>query len=840
MKTKLIRNITLSLGAILTITSCSHSSDNSNSNNEPAVDVTLTGKVIGSHYEGAKVFIDSNANLIYDENESSTISASDGSWELPNPNNSELNIIANIAVGNTVYSYNRLPLMKKVKKPLTFIASTKSINADGKIMLSAISTMIWKNMKAKGNSFEDAQVAIANEVNVPVADVLSDYDLEKSTPVSENLEFASEDEIIELEVDPISNLAQSYSRVSTADSNATCKPKSGFMSFLKKSVGAIASDAFDAAIVASSHSSVGSDEPDDIDPKEPDAKDNPDYTCQLDTMITLETNIEGNVSQINTELKVADSLLDDIYTQMVSNSEETAQVAISEFINNAGTMWLSYKGNIDTTSDTTNLSLVQNCETLKLLNATGIYDQQSPSGIFKLVSTIDALLGNGVASNGYLAAFFDAKVQLDQLKKITATQGTSGHDIVAPMNSSANDTFSVYTKLATALQQAYNLEATNVMFAYTQQNKIMCSDATVPTFTSIDGLPVNNDLVTNMGTLNNIYKKRFKALDKIIIDNAALYSDIITKALPSLATVVNVPASYSGVPGGDWNKTGALFAPMILVSADYNVTGSYNGVDLNITNFSKQTRDKNVTVYKSLTLLDVNDCLVPTTDQPSIITLNDGNETELICGWIKAESYSDWISNSYLDPQAQSKDDPLWNWSYGVDHKDDSTVEFNSAVNFITFFDNKGKLTKNGDGLSTINALDYSTNKIHKAYGLINTQTIQFISPEGEKALFDFGIFDLANEHKRIFIDCGATTGTFTNSDGNSWTCSDEGYADDIAEKIHISFPKTKKEYTIYVGAHGDHYHDDKDPQTYFDFCEAGDDNCAKNLGYYTDYKASR
>ena len=56
----------------------------------PIVQQTIQGTVVGSHYEGAWVCVDSNSNDRCDDDEPKAVSDANGNWTLDNPHNSAL------------------------------------------------------------------------------------------------------------------------------------------------------------------------------------------------------------------------------------------------------------------------------------------------------------------------------------------------------------------------------------------------------------------------------------------------------------------------------------------------------------------------------------------------------------------------------------------------------------------------------------------------------------------------------------------------------------------------------------------------------------------------------
>gem|GEM_PF-3085866 len=832
---------TIALGLSSTLLLLSMSGCGSSSDDSP-VATTVSGKVIGSHYEGAKVFLDLNANLEHDANEPFAISASDGSWELKNPEgNNELNVIADISVGNIVYSVNKLPLMKKVKKAVKFIAPLEATDSTGEIMISPISTMMYKKMKNDSLTFADAKRELATEVGVTQDELFESYDAVEETKSMRDLQFASEMELDELELRPVTTVVL----VGASDSNSTCKKKDGIFNFLKKGVKDMEDAGEDAAVIAGT---VASDEPEDpeLDPKEPDEKENPDYTCQLDKMIDIETNIENNVSEIVTELQVSNTLLTDIYTQMVTDTYQTAKDELSAFINNSQTAWSNFSGNLPTLDQNqSNFDIVNSCDTMSDVKNSVVYsvDISDSSSLSSLSTSVNELLGD--ARQDYIEQMISSAVKLSSSSNITITQGTASSDVTAQMLKQSNEIFKLYSELTQAVQRVYNMEASNTLFLYAKQKGLMCSDSTkIPNLQPFNGVNINADLSTNMATLNKHYSAIFATLDRIIVKNANLYSDHIAQITGknSSETGIYSPSEYAGVPQGTWNtnkdisKAGTLFTPFILVSKEYNATGYYDGATLTSVN----SFDRNQT-----TTLDLSTCLVPASDEPSMIAWgataenNNTSRQQLSCGWIKGENYLNSSSNYWKikDPSYMPHySDAPWQWSSGIDSSDKGKLIFDESFN--TFFSDTGHKVSNGDSDSK-DALDKDGNLKTELYDAL-VQTLQFTSPEGEKALFQFAITDPSLAEKRMAITCGdeKNGGIYKNADNNKFECVDVQYANQVAEKIHMKFPLTGKEYTLYLGARGKskEIKDAPDEEYFLDYCEYGK-TCPGLESYNVDYK---
>ena len=164
------------------------------------VQPTIQGTVIGSHYEGAWVCVDSNSNDRCDGEETITVSDANGNWTLDNPHNIELNVVAEIYVDNIKHSnYPPPPSSTLVENPMIFIAPLQG-EVDDQLIVSPISTMVHSSMQENGTSFEVAKESVANELGVSSDVLLTNYDVENPSPDQATLQQQSAVEIEQLEV----------------------------------------------------------------------------------------------------------------------------------------------------------------------------------------------------------------------------------------------------------------------------------------------------------------------------------------------------------------------------------------------------------------------------------------------------------------------------------------------------------------------------------------------------------------------------------------------------------------------------------------------------------------
>ncbi len=173
---KLIGLMALGLSMIL-LSSCGSDNDDT-----PPVPQTIQGAVVGSHYEGAWVCVDSNSDGLCDGEEMITVSDANGNWTLDNPHNKELNVVAEIYADNIKHSdYPAPPRATLVEKPMIFIAPLQG-EVDGQLIVSPISTLVYRSMQGNGTSFDIAKESVVNELGVSSDVLLTDYNVENPSP----------------------------------------------------------------------------------------------------------------------------------------------------------------------------------------------------------------------------------------------------------------------------------------------------------------------------------------------------------------------------------------------------------------------------------------------------------------------------------------------------------------------------------------------------------------------------------------------------------------------------------------------------------------------------------
>ena len=171
---KAIGLMALGLSMIL-LSSCG---SNDNDNDIPIVQQTIQGSVVGSHYEGAWVCVDSNSNARCDGEETIIVSDSNGNWKLDYPYTKELSVVAEIYVDNIKHTnYPAPPSSTLVEKPMIFIASLQG-EVGNQLIVSPISTMVYRSMQENGTSFEVAKESVANELGVSSNTLLTNYNVE--------------------------------------------------------------------------------------------------------------------------------------------------------------------------------------------------------------------------------------------------------------------------------------------------------------------------------------------------------------------------------------------------------------------------------------------------------------------------------------------------------------------------------------------------------------------------------------------------------------------------------------------------------------------------------------
>ncbi len=170
---KILGLMALGLGMIF-LSGCG-SDDNDDT---PIVQQTIQGTVVGSHYEGAWVCVDSNSNARCDGEETITVSDANGNWKLDYPYTKELSVVAEIYVDNIKHSnYSTPPETTLVEKPMIFLAPLQG-EVNNQLIVSPISTMVYRSMQENGTSFQIAKESVANELGVSSEALLTNYNVE--------------------------------------------------------------------------------------------------------------------------------------------------------------------------------------------------------------------------------------------------------------------------------------------------------------------------------------------------------------------------------------------------------------------------------------------------------------------------------------------------------------------------------------------------------------------------------------------------------------------------------------------------------------------------------------
>ncbi len=173
---KILGLMALGLGMIF-LSGCG-SDDNDDT---PIVQQTIQGTVVGSHYEGAWVCVDSNSNARCDGEETITVSDANGNWKLDYPYTKELSVVAEIYVDNIKHSnYSTPPETTLVEKPMIFLAPLQG-EVNNQLIVSPISTMVYRSMQENSTSFQIAKESVANELGVSSEALLTNYNVENPT-----------------------------------------------------------------------------------------------------------------------------------------------------------------------------------------------------------------------------------------------------------------------------------------------------------------------------------------------------------------------------------------------------------------------------------------------------------------------------------------------------------------------------------------------------------------------------------------------------------------------------------------------------------------------------------
>ena len=145
---------------------------------------TVSGQVVGSYIENARVCMDTNKNGQCDANEPTTRSAQDGSYTLPV--NVGMDIVADIGVD----AFTSEKADYSDRKPVAARFSLRSGNAlwtTGNTAVSALSTIVSADMDS-GTGLDAAKKKLADKLAIDTAKVLGNYNLETDAMVQGTLQ----------------------------------------------------------------------------------------------------------------------------------------------------------------------------------------------------------------------------------------------------------------------------------------------------------------------------------------------------------------------------------------------------------------------------------------------------------------------------------------------------------------------------------------------------------------------------------------------------------------------------------------------------------------------------
>ena len=145
---------------------------------------TISGQVVGSFIENARVCMDLNKNGVCDANEPATRSARDGAYTLPV--NSGADILAEVGVDAFASENTDFSDRKPVAARFT-MRSGNALWSAGNTAVSALSTAISADMDS-GTSLEAARKKLADKLTIDAAKVLGNYNLEPDAMVKGTLQ----------------------------------------------------------------------------------------------------------------------------------------------------------------------------------------------------------------------------------------------------------------------------------------------------------------------------------------------------------------------------------------------------------------------------------------------------------------------------------------------------------------------------------------------------------------------------------------------------------------------------------------------------------------------------
>jgi|GEM_PF-2878957 len=507
---------------------------------------TLSGQVIGSHYEGAKVCQDTNENYKCDENELSVFSDANGVFELESVGNYP--IIAEIGVDAKKHSGGS---STSIVNPITFITMPEGLSEDGKLMLSTVSTAIVAQMISKKLSFENAKMVTALLSGIDTQDILEN--------------FVDGGELNAEEKQVLQALADAY-LLSLQQAN-------GFTSFVTVQ-GSTKTVWRDAAInwTATTGLNFASSELTSLlglDARDP-------YSQTLSDMLTQLTDINDELKKQTALITNMNSTLTKIYDSTLLSNYKKSIDTLNVNHDKLNTELINLNNIV---AEQTNEEILANSATLQNLAAIFTRENMNFMGNYSRI-----LAGkNGISSvsndmNNFLQARFDYRQ--NALEK-------DGVDIIEILDSTNEALMAQYIVYLQDMQAIYLSE---ILAIYISKNVDKIEDATLKNhFATLiineSGLFTTMSQEDSFAKLNDITREKFEAIKKLFKNTPS--SGVLTNWVTDMFDNAD-SGEYSSVkeefkntlPAGDWITQHGEIYIWDKVNDYFTYKGSFDGTIL--------------------------------------------------------------------------------------------------------------------------------------------------------------------------------------------------------------------------------------------------------------------
>lgn len=511
-------------------------------NSDSQTDNTLSGQVIGSHYEGAKVCQDTNENYKCDENEDSVLTDAQGAFTLNSVG--DYPILAEIGTDTKKYSNGELV---DVTDAVTFVTMPEGKGEDGQLMLSTLSTAIVARMINENLSFENAKMVIALLSRVDAQDILEN--------------FVDGGELTAQEKQLLQTLANAY-LLSLQQAN-------GFNNFVTVQ-SSTATVWRDAAINWTATTGLDFIAPEFSLLLGIGGNSSDPYSEQLSEILTQLTQINEELQKQTLLLTNMDSTLSKIYDFALQNKQKESIDALKINHNRLTTELINLHNII---ADQTNEEILASDNTLQNLATILTKENLDFMGSYsRILAGKDGISSISTTMGNFLQA------RLSYRENALEKNGVDMIEIIDSTNESLMAQYVVY------LQDMQAIYLAEMMAIYISKNADKIEDSTLSKqFSRLiineSGLLSTMNQGDSIAKLNEITKDKFESIHNLFKNepkNGIITNWITDTEDTSIAGEFTAAKEYKNLfPSGDWKKQGVAYVWNKI--SNNNFTGYYDG-----------------------------------------------------------------------------------------------------------------------------------------------------------------------------------------------------------------------------------------------------------------------